>query len=438
MQVLFTILYIVLFIVCLSVLIMIHELGHLMAAKAFKVYCFEYSIGFGPALFKKKRKNGETYFSLRAIPFGGYVSMYGEGVEVPEGVEIPPERSLEGVAKWKRGIILVAGVTMNAILAIVIFMISNLCFPVVNYYMNPITVAETSIFADSGVKTGDLIGVSIILDDDKGTFLSWEDIDEDKDYKIRYYVPAVDVTIEYKDGTSEEGAKAILSNQIQGDNKLDWKYFVHFVKLDDNNKEIVKSFEPDKNILNYKFNFDVKCYLGKDENGKATFGDKEAVPVTLPVTVNEKEEYSLGETGISITKDSHYLGAKAFGQTFVDFGTSSTAIVRAFGSLFVSQEARDSVGGIIAIGFETTNILKNFGLNQFLRVWGLVSVNLAIVNLLPFPGLDGWQLLVLVVEGVSKKKIPEKAKNIVSLIGLALLFGLMILLVVKDFMTYIL
>ena len=88
MQVLFTILYILLFIVCLSVLIAIHELGHLAAAKAFKVYCFEYSLGFGPKLFSKKRKNGETAFSVRAIPFGGFVSMYGEDVPLPEGIAL--------------------------------------------------------------------------------------------------------------------------------------------------------------------------------------------------------------------------------------------------------------------------------------------------------------------------------------------------------------
>ena len=111
MQVLFTILYILLFIVCLSVLIAIHELGHLAAAKAFKVYCFEYSLGFGPKLFSKKRKSGKTAFSVRAIPFGGFVSMYGEDVPLPEGLEIPPERSLDGIKKWKKGIILVAGVT---------------------------------------------------------------------------------------------------------------------------------------------------------------------------------------------------------------------------------------------------------------------------------------------------------------------------------------
>ena len=101
MVVLTTFLYILLFLVFLSVLIMIHELGHLAAAKAFHVYCLEYSIGMGPLLFKYKRKGGETQLSLRAIPFGGYVSMYGEGVELPEGAIVDQSRSLNAIKPWK-------------------------------------------------------------------------------------------------------------------------------------------------------------------------------------------------------------------------------------------------------------------------------------------------------------------------------------------------
>ena len=89
---------IVLMLVILGILVAIHEAGHLAAAKIFKVYCFEYSIGFGPAIFKKKRKKGETAFALRAFPLGGYVSMYGEPGVVPEGFEAPEDsRSLERI-----------------------------------------------------------------------------------------------------------------------------------------------------------------------------------------------------------------------------------------------------------------------------------------------------------------------------------------------------
>jgi regulator of sigma E protease len=124
--------------------------------------------------------------------------------------------------------------------------------------------------------------------------------------------------------------------------------------------------------------------------------------------------------------------SSAYWYTKLTILQSSVAIFKTFGSLFTSSEARESVGGIVAIGFVSTDVLKNFGINKFLRLWGMISVNLAIINLFPFPGLDGWQLLVLAVEGITKKEIPAKVKNIVSFIGIILLFGLMFLLVVKD------
>ena len=78
---------ILLFIIILGVLISWHELGHLLAAKKFNVYCYEYSIGFGPALYKNKKK--ETHFYLRAIPLGGFVKMAGEeGVEDGKAVQV--------------------------------------------------------------------------------------------------------------------------------------------------------------------------------------------------------------------------------------------------------------------------------------------------------------------------------------------------------------
>lgn len=400
---------------------MIHELGHLAVAKAFKVYCFEYSIGFGPKLFSRKRKNGETYFSIRAIPFGGFVSMYGEEGEAPEGLEIPPERSLNNIKKYKRGLILVAGVTMNAILALVIFFISNTCFPQVSFYLNPVTVSETSILEDPSFKTGDMVVVDEIYNKDG-----------DEKSGVKYRIAAENAYLTYEDATIDTGYVGLLKTQLANDKDLDWKYFLQFVKLDEKN-EIVKTFDldSDKTVTKVDFTLDVKHRIGDEYEEEAT-----TYPATLPIITNEgKREFK--DTGISISHERYWLGAKAFGKTFVDFGDSSTAIVRAFGSLFVSQEARDSMGGIIAIGFESTNILRNFGINSFLRVWAMVSVNLAIVNLLPFPGLDGWQLLVLIVEGIARKKIPDKVKGIVSIVGIALLFGLMILLVVKDVLKYI-
>ena len=95
------------------------------------------------------------------------------------------------------------------------------------------------------------------------------------------------------------------------------------------------------------------------------------------------------------------------------------------------------MGGIVAIGFQSTSILQNLGLGKYIYLWGALSVNLAIVNSLPFPGLDGWQLLVLAVEATTRKKIPNKVKTIVSIVGLVILFAFMGVILIKDLITYV-
>ena len=98
---------IIYFIVALVVLVMVHEFGHFITAKMFNVYVSEFSIGFGPLIFKKKK--GETEYSLRAIPFGGYCALAGENLEDAANYkDIPPERFLCGIKKWKRAIIMIA------------------------------------------------------------------------------------------------------------------------------------------------------------------------------------------------------------------------------------------------------------------------------------------------------------------------------------------
>lgn len=112
---------IIYFLLLLSVIICIHEAGHLAAAKIFNVYCYEYSFGMGPLLFQKQGK--ETKYSIRALPIGGYVSMAGEtdAQDVYPDVEVPEGRRLNDIAKWKKIIILLAGVFMNFVLAWLIF-----------------------------------------------------------------------------------------------------------------------------------------------------------------------------------------------------------------------------------------------------------------------------------------------------------------------------
>ena len=444
MQVLSTILYILLFVFCLSVLIAIHECGHLIAAKIFNVYCLEYSIGFGPRFLHVKRKKGETYFSLRVVPFGGFVSMYGEGVELPDGVTIPPERSLEGIKKWKRAIIMVAGVTMNAILALTIFFCCNLIFENKYVYARQVSVAESSIAADEGLATGDRIRMYGDLETEGSK-------EDNSNIKTQFYdaglyyvgVPGVDyadVVIDVDGTDTHVTAGAFLYlNGIANFVDINYADFLVFYEVKDGTVSTTQILV-NESFKNVTMDFKTIPYVKDNEKeGHWDFDNLVSHVLTIGKVTSDNGFKLDNNFGLSflVAKEPRKGFFQSIGQSFVDFGNASTAIVRGIASLFYDSSAWQNVGGIVAIGFESTNILKNLGLSRFLQLWGIISVNLAIVNLLPFPGLDGWQLLVLIVEGISRKKIPEKVKNIVSIVGLALLFSLMAVILVFDLIKYV-
>ena len=426
-QVLSTILYILLFIVCLSILIMIHELGHFTAAKIFKVYVMEYSIGFGPALIHKKRKTGETYFSLRVVPFGGYVSMYGEGVELPEGQVIEESRSLEKAKAWKKAIIFAAGVTMNAVLALHLFFIYNVACSSQQLYLRNMTIAEGSKAAEAGLVTRDVIALESEVDSNTDEWFVKEN--------TTYYLLDNAATVAYSDSTSETVYAFIDTKDVKNFKDIQLNRFIVLFRQATGESTLKVNYL-DQVPYDAKFvsvTIDFKTVTKWDDKG-----EKAMEFASHPIVINRSSEGGLEDFGYSLylqtNKPLPFI--KAIGQSFVDFGESSLLIFKAIGSLF-TKDTWNSLGGIIAIGFESTSVLQNFGIGKYIYLWGALSVNLAIVNLLPFPGLDGYQLVVLAIESITKKKIPNKVKTIVSIVGLGLLFTFMIVLVVKDIITYL-
>ncbi len=417
MDFLFNFLYILLFIFCLSILIIVHELGHFAMAKAFRVYCLEFSIGFGPKLFSFKRKNAETRFSLRSIPFGGYVSMVGEGTETPEGASIDDSRNFSKTKKWKRSIILVAGVTMNALLALLVFFVSETCFMQISISASRLVVSETSIAANAGLTSDDLIHL------DSETFGEYAPI----------YV--VDGTTAYF--TTEESTNVpvivVLSRSMSSYSQLNWNDYLHYLDLEATND--VNNLEDHivpiaDDVLSVSFSI---SKYNDSENAEA---GTTLVPITLEAktSLTSPSRY-FEDIGLSFYSHKYWnTFAQANQNTWRLMGESSIAIFKGIGSLFTSPQ---SVGGIIAVGFVTTSTLQNFGFVSFLQLWGLISINLAIINLLPFPGLDGWQIFVLIFESIARKEIPAKVKNIVSSVGIIVLFALMFVLLIKDVFLFI-
>ena len=380
------ILNIVYFLLSLTVLVSIHELGHLSMAKLFDVYCEEYSIGFGPAIFtvqpkgvNKKGKPRETKFSVRWIPLGGYVAMAGEGMEDEESLkQVPPHRFLQGIKKWKRAIIMIAGVVLNFVLGFVLLLCSIVASPQNDYKTPALNVSYVSnveedakavtLFTDESILTS--VKVNSVVDGVK----------EEKTYVIEA-------------GTLFENES--IQNYLNG----------------------IKPAVTVNDTMTFVFSF---------ENAESITYSRSAVEVK-----KDGESKVVWEYGIS----SGYAQFRPnFGETMARtadrFWNSCIMIYKALGSIFTG-DGINNLGGPISIVQQQMEI-SELGFGYFLYFWGLISCNLAIFNLLPFPGLDGWHFLVLIIEGITKKEINPKVKSIMSLIGMGLLFLLMIAVTIKD------
>lgn len=157
------------FILLLGCIVFIHELGHFFWAKKSGVYCYEFSLGFGPKLFSFKRKNDETMYCVRLIPLGGYVSMAGE--EIDDDGEVPKDKKLYNKPWYKKLIIVLAGVINNFILAFVVLFVIALIYG--SYSTKPVI----GVFSKDSAcqKAGFEIGDKIIKINGKRT-RSWDDV----------------------------------------------------------------------------------------------------------------------------------------------------------------------------------------------------------------------------------------------------------------------
>jgi membrane-associated protease RseP (regulator of RpoE activity) len=475
-----TFLYILIMILILGVLISLHEAGHLFFAKLFHVYCFDYSIGFGPAFLHVKRKKGETYFSLRVIPLGGYVSMYGEPGVVPDGFATPSSsRSIEGIAKWKKCIILCAGVVVNYLLGLVLILVSTSAFT--QYYYGiayrdsgaeepstslpardytpsqaaealgsayvPVSFADEYETAFESAKSPDFLSEDYCLFEGTLYYVPATSSTGEKVIKTSNYGPIIDsdITIYNKDGTPYKGldgnaatyvavytpsSGALTSvHGISGDlhlypaasidpasvSDLFAKIGVtHFPDVPDpyDYKATNKEFDPSK-LDDGDVYFDLDTTLFPLKDGISHFNDSR-ITVSTRLTVDGK---GWSEPGLSLKVVSGRNSAqRAWSQWGEDVSYANVAIIKGIGTLFTTSGWQNA-SGIVGMTATLTNM--NDAATIFYYA-GVISINLAFFNLLPFPGLDGWQLLVTIIEAIvngvkrSRFKKAHSGKRIVD------------------------
>lgn len=398
-----TFLQILLFIAMLGILISLHELGHFVAAKAFNVYVFEFAVGMGPKVIQKKGK--ETKYSLRLLPVGGYVAMMGETEDLPDDVVVTEEikgRSLKAINRGKKAVIMSAGIIVNLLLGLFIFAIANLT-TTQTQLTTQLKVDPTSEAYTLGLRDGDRLDFS---------------------------------EVDLEGGTLQSFGNATVSSQV------DKTYFVLFqptsfgdLTFGEQNlmliDQTVTSIYQNEKV--YKFVADDQVTLTLTYLTGETPEEFVEHPLTVTLQTETKgDKIVLPNFGLTMSKyEFRYTFGQAMNQTGKDFVTSVTAVARGLASLF-TPSGIGNVSGPVGIFTQVSGALVNFGIGQYLFYWGLISVNLALFNLLPFPGLDGWHLVVTAFEAATRKEINPKIKNIVSTIGLVLLLGLSFVILLKD------
>ena len=146
---------IIVFILILGIIVLIHEGGHFFFARRAGILCYEFSIGMGPKIFGKKDKKGETEYSIRAIPIGGFVQLAGEGLD--EDKKLPKNRLLQSKPVWQRFLVMFFGAGNNFILALVVLFFLGLIWGSPSTSNVIPSVIENSPVAIAGMEGGDRI-----------------------------------------------------------------------------------------------------------------------------------------------------------------------------------------------------------------------------------------------------------------------------------------
>jgi len=449
---------IIIMLLILGVLVAIHEAGHLATAKLFKVYCFEYSIGMGPAILHKKKQGHETYFSVRCIPFGGYVSMYGEAeaVKLEEGETLPPpERSLENIKKWKKCIVLFAGVFLNFILGLVLIFVSVSCFK--QYYSaysgTLISDPDTSfVFAPVSAKETDYTYGQISSKksseyqvNDYTLFMGLGDYTYDEENILEAYILSSDVEIRTESQVlGDYVAIYYPTNLVSSHNLLsDIKFFPRGKAVVDQKAiDLGITYLPDLESEEFAPSDGKDYFVDLSLTYAPLLADEIADEVELvdilvkvdyeTVTINNTDKSGVDVVVTPIAKRNTFKQACRKWAYYVPYCCS--AIVKGIITLF-TPGGLSQLSGIVGMTAMVGTYSAMGGASMIFLFAGLISINLSFFNLLPFPGLDGYQIIVTIVEGITKKKVPNKVKAIVSYVGLGLLFALMIVITIKDIIS---
>lgn len=443
-SVLTTIALILIGVLLFELIIFIHEFGHFITAKKSGIKVNEFSLGMGPKIFSFGK--GETKYSLRIFPIGGFCAMEGEDEESPE------PRAFNNAKVWKRMIVVIAGAVMNIILGFVLMFVV-----VVQQDAYSSTEVQsfpaTSFSSCTGLQSGDVIkeingyGISTSMD---------------------FNYPISTAELKTVDGSTLEIYKEDCGNNL-------YNMAVSLVQ-DKNNKLNDEQVSKVNELLSKSTNEIVKAKSKEDafsvyENYYKKINDACGIKDYKVEKIVEKETRKRYTTDILVerngeekllknvqfftytTKDNSdpqvsidfYVKPieKTFGsvisQTFKQTISTCKMIYASLGGLLTGKFGLKDMSGPIGIASAVTTVASESlssgfmsAVNSIIYVMMIITVNLGLFNMLPFPALDGGRFVFLIIEAIRGKSVPRKVEAIVNGIGMGLLILLMILITAND------
>ena len=365
---------IVVLLLMLSLLIFVHEGGHFLVAKKCGVYVYEFALGMGPKVLSFKRKNDPTEYTLRAFPIGGFCAMAGEEGEDDEN--LAKDQFMCNKSKIKRILILVAGVTMNFITAIVLLFLIGICFGSTEQKSIIGSVASDTSAEKAGLKSNDTI-----IECNGYKINTWDKLTIVTNLKNKndYYT----YKIKHEDGTVDEYKIVPDKYAVIGDKTI---------KLDDETT-IEK--------------------LAKEYNKK------------------EKEITVTKLVGIQAPNKINKSFSSSIKYAFSKFGSIVSTMLLIIGSLFTGKLGLSALSGPVGM-YSVVGTVASAGFANLVYLTAYLSINLGVLNILPFPAFDGGRVLFVIIEAITRKKVDPKVEGYFHSIGFILIMLLMVYITFQD------
>lgn len=408
-------------ILVLSVVAIVHEFGHFIVAKAFKMTVNEFSIGFGKAIWQKKFR-GTTY-SFRLILLGGYVDIEGEDGSAKS------ENSFSNKPCFERILVLVAGVCFNFILGVCIMLGIN--FASDTYTTKLANLSEESVLYEAGLRDGDEITkigstVTHIYQD----IALYDDITKN-DVEIEYISNGEKKTAVVENVVSTKGYVGIYfdSTALNDDGTI--KACVNIVEPGSRSEKAgIKAGDTIVSVAEKSVQSSAEVIAAVTEHIEEEIDIvvlRDGENKTLKITPAKTEYVNLGITSVEITPTT-------LGYSWYKSVNTVIRVVKSYVDLFKGKVKLTQMSGIVGVG---EMVSKANGIIELLSLVATISLAIGMANIMPFPPLDGGKVVLVAIEGVTRKRVPEKVELVLSGLCFGLLILLTIFVTIKDIIRII-